>query len=322
MNTWLKRMQRTLLVWTLIVSAASAALPEASMPQTPKPLELAVYVTNIHNIDFLKQSFDATFWVYAHHASMDHPLDHLNVMHATHLTRTLMGRHIYPNGTYTDYAKMHATILQPMDLTHYPFDQQTLTLALEDANHTHQTMAYRMYDPTLKHDQLVDVDASPENWHIDTATQAMYSKHYQTNFGDRTQPNQTVSDQYRVTLKLKRTGMRQFIVNVILIYLSATLAILTQFIASETRTAQKRNTLLLAAIFTLSSAYVSGTQAIHHSSHFLLLDKLQILVLIVVLASFIIDHFADHIEDGMKRRLGGLNTVMVALFSAVMLLQT
>jgi hypothetical protein len=304
-----------LITQCLMAQSIPATNPNAN------PLQIGLYVTDIRHLDFDQNQFDASFWIYVHHLHANQPIADLQILHASHVQKTLLSRHTYPDGSFTDVAKITATIHQPMNLRHYPFDQQHLVLAVEDAHHQNKQTVLSPFHQTAQTNQMLDDQATPANWQFKGLKQAILSHHYSTSFGNQQQPNHSVFSQYRLTLDFQRIGFRQFMIHMTLLFLAMLLAIVTQFIASTTQTTQQRNSLLLAAVFCMTSAYVIGADIVKHSAQLLLVDKLQILTLFVVLMSFLIDQNIHRIPDSIKRKLGYGMVSFATICAAVLLLQ-
>lgn len=309
---------KIILITCLMMIQSGFALSLSNTHAT-SPVHIGLYVTNIYHMDFDHNQFDATFWLYTHHQNPTSHLNDLHILHATQVQKSLVGRHTYPDGSYTDIAKITATIHQPMNLRHYPFDHQKLVIAIEDAHHqSTETLLVPMQNTTEKR-HWMDDQATPANWQFKDLQQATLLHHYNTNFGNQQQPNHSVFSQYRLTLDFQRIGIRQFLIHMTLLFFAMMLAIVTQFIASTIQTTQQRNSLLLAAVFCMTSAYVIGAGIVKHSAHLLLVDNLQILTLLVVLLSFVIDQNSNRIADTLKRKLGYGMIAMATVCSTLLL---
>ena len=312
----LKSLMIAITICMMILQNSFAQSLPSSHP--PAHFDIGLYVTNIYHMDFDHNQFDASFWLYTHHQTPNNPIPDLQILHATQVQKSMVGRHTYSDGSYTDIAKVTATIHQPMNLRHYPFDHQKLVIAIEDAHHQSNKVVLTPIQNIAPKNHWFDDQATPAKWQFKGLQQATFLHHYNTGFGNQQQPNHSVFSQYRLTLNFERIGLRQFLIHITLLFFAMMLAIATQFIASTAQTSQERNSLLLAAVICMTSTYVIGAGIVKHSAHMLLVDNLQILTLIVVLLSFLIDQNTARITDAIKRKIGYCMIIIATICGAIL----
>ena len=149
----------------------------------PVPAKTGFFVTSISKLDSSGGSFDidAHGWIVTPDRNFD-PIDQLQVIARTS-TLTVTSRRTLPDGSRYVAFDIEATVDQRFDLRAFPFDRQTLRLAIET-----QLPADRFaFQPDTANTKLADF-AAINGWTVTGLRFATNTVRYDTDFGHNGNP--------------------------------------------------------------------------------------------------------------------------------------
>ncbi len=130
---WLTRVPRfTVFALCLALSAQSIAADHATPGGEPDKVEVGVWLSGLHNVDFLGGSFQAEFyiwWISADPAFK--PFDSLQVLNGRDWTHRAVNSQVLADGRHYTAGFLSVTASHPWDLFYYPFDRQSLEIIIE-----------------------------------------------------------------------------------------------------------------------------------------------------------------------------------------------
>jgi hypothetical protein len=205
---WLRRLAGPVLVaWLFWGWAGGARADEAA----PKPMRVGMFVSNIHSISFADSQFTAQFWAWFVHDRKDfHASNGIELPGAKNY-RIADNLRDEKGGLFWDQVKYDAVMGQKWDIRFYPFDRQTLRIALESADLTSDQLPF---EPDAKGSKLSD-QLALDGWKVEATRLTGAEQRYQTAYGDPTLSPDQETKYSRATLEIviKRYGWRLFVYN-------------------------------------------------------------------------------------------------------------
>ena len=252
--------------------AAAADAPEEDIPLTE--VTVGIYLNQIHSIDIKNNAYTATFWIWFRWKG-DHvkPLESFEIVggrieeKAGEITETLEGDVHYAA------VRVLATITHFFDVTHFPLDNHTLTIQIEDADHEDHEVKF-VADAA---NSVADPNVKAPGWMVQKAQVAVDTHTYTTNYGDISLGPNAKSNYSRMSFKLplKRMGLGYYIKLFWGGWLATLVALLAMFI--KPTDLDPRFGLGVGALFAaMASAYVV-TQSLPDTQVMTLADKINAL---------------------------------------------
>lgn len=173
----------------------------------PKDVLVGLYVTNLFDIDFSKGEVDTQFWVWFDHslARFDTRND-IEIINARSLRQITHSRSELAGGGFWDASKYSATLKQQWAIKNYPFDRQTIKIAMESSVLDSRDIRFV---PDLRGTKISD-DLKLEGWTIGDMRIVPSEATYETAYGDPTLSPDGPSRFPKVTVEIdvKRHGWR------------------------------------------------------------------------------------------------------------------
>jgi hypothetical protein len=122
----------SLLVMAWPVSIASA---QTSKPNGPTQVEVGVWFSGIHNIDFVNGSFGAEFYMWWISPNPDfRPFDVFQVLNGRGWNVRAIDQRTLPDGMLHTSGIVSVTVNHDWQLSHFPFDRQSLRVIIETSH--------------------------------------------------------------------------------------------------------------------------------------------------------------------------------------------
>lgn len=174
----------------------------------PATIKVGIYLTDLYDINFAQKNYTAHFWAWFLHSQKTFNVhSSLEAPNARYL-KALNTVHGSRGSVIWDQAKFEAVINKEWDMTNYPFDRQTIAIALEltDAD-TSQTRF--VADST---GSKVSQELAIAGWRIEKSRISSEPHTYNTAYGDPCLNPTGPSIYSRVTfeVEMKRHGWRLF----------------------------------------------------------------------------------------------------------------
>jgi hypothetical protein len=198
---------RSVIALLLAVFALFAAGPAVRAGDAPKDVLVGLYVTNLFDIDFSKGNVDAQFWVWFDHASREFdPRNDIEFTNARIVKPITYSRSDVGDGGFWDATKYSATLKQQWRIRNYPFDRQTIRIALESSVLDARDIRFVADEKGTK----ISDDLKLGGWTIEGIRIVPSEATYETAYGDPTLSADGPSrfSKVAVEIDIKRNGWR------------------------------------------------------------------------------------------------------------------
>jgi len=174
--------------------------------EKPDTVKVGIYITSIHDIDFKKNEYAITFWLWLKYKNKDFDfLQNLEVPQAKTVSRSFATVDSSNNRIYL-LMKMQCVMKDSWRISNFPFDRQKLRLSIENSQYDSHSLVF-IADTLGKH---FDPRFTLSGWNIDSCNILIRTKAYETAFGDPSmvKPHSEYSA-FRVILGIRRdaTGL-------------------------------------------------------------------------------------------------------------------
>jgi len=192
--------------------------------------EIGVYISSLHDFDFSKKSFSADFWIW-----MDYKNDSLNFENALDVTnsKTEEFKHYFhekKGGRNVISEKCTAELMCEWNVARFPFDQQTVCINLEDADHDTSSLMYK----ADKLDSTIDSTFSSGEWTITDFKVSDKVHTYETTHGNKVFFAKSSYPSLSVRVQLKRNNSWLLLFKMLTgAYVAFLIACLVFFVSSE-----------------------------------------------------------------------------------------
>lgn len=325
LHPWLIRM---LCHTLLLLFACSASAAE------PGKVNVGILLTDVYAINFAEKHVTAQFWVWFVHSQPSFSTKSSIELPQARRFQLLNTVHEERRGVILDQVKYEATINQAWDIVHYPFDRQTIKLAVEAADAP--TDKLRFVPDTVG--SKVSPDLALAGWNIEGTQVVSHDQVYHTAYGDPAlnPDGPTIYSRVTFEVQMKRNGWRLLLNDFIGFFFAIALAITTLILNARRSSIAKiilnvKITMGNGALFaSVGAAYVLQSR-LPMTTAFTLADAIQltafgitfisIVVTLVVENILNIDNVVDTHGDLKQKRLNlALKFSRTALVLMVMLL--
>lgn len=175
-------MLRPLLVLARLLVALIVLVGPACAAEAPPPREVTVgvYVSSLHGLDFARETFRTTFWMWATHDNPAfRPATDLEIVNAQTIQVEKEYRETLPNGRITDMIKIQAVLNQRWDVRHFPFDDQRASIIVESVGG--DATRLRLVPDTRN--SVVEPSLHITGWEMGPLVLSVGDFLYRTNFG-------------------------------------------------------------------------------------------------------------------------------------------
>ena len=198
-------MKKTISLFCL--TAIFLPLKNIAQDTHPDTVRTGIYITSIHDIDFKQNEYAINLWIWFKYKKREFDFSqNLEVPQAKTFTK-LYSTVDSSNGDYYMLMKLQCLMKDSWKISHFPFDRQTLRLAIENSQFDSKSMVFQV-DTLGKH---FDPRFTLRGWTIDSFKINTGIKAYETTFGDPglTKPHVEYSS-YIVRLGIKRDATDLF----------------------------------------------------------------------------------------------------------------
>ena len=257
-------------------------LPSLTASAQPDTVKIGAFVNDIYDINLSEKSFSAQFWVWFNYQNPDlHPLETLEIPNAKEVDYSLAFVE-EKNGTQWASKKVHALIKKDWDIRRFPFDEQRLSIELEESNLDIKSLVYVADTGNTRLDEQLVIS----NWKIENFEIASGGKKYNTTYGD---PNLSDSSAYpraTLTLFIKRKSWGLFFSLFTGMYVAFFIAALVFFI--DPIDLDPRFGLSVGGLFAAVGNKYIVDSILPQSTTFTLVDKLHILTYLFMLLCIVL----------------------------------
>ncbi|MEO6039629.1 MAG: hypothetical protein ABIQ93_14545 [Saprospiraceae bacterium] len=188
---------------------AGFSLPIKAQTATPPPdvVKIGAYINDIYDVNLSEKSFSVQFWVWFNYDSLAlrtddtlNPLATLEIPNAKDVENDLAFSEAGGERGIWASKKVRATMKKDWDIRHFPFDEQSLQIELEDSNSDTKRMIYQADTLNTK----LDPRLSLINWDITHFHFSTDTKTYNTTYGDPSLSGSSVYPHAQLEIAIKR----------------------------------------------------------------------------------------------------------------------
>jgi len=248
----------------------------------PDTVKIGAFVNDIYDINLSEKSFSTQFWVWFNYRDSSlHPLETVEFPNAKSVDATLDFTE-EKNGIYWAGKKIHAILKRDWEVALFPFDEQHLTIELEESNSDVSDMVYVADVANTKLDTALKIP----NWVITNFQLRTSAKKYDTTYGDPSLSGESAYPHAELTLTIKRRSWGLFFSLFTGLYVAFFISTLVFFI--DPIDLDPRFGLSVGALFaSVGNKYIVDA-FLPQSTAFTLVDKLHILTYIFLLLCIVL----------------------------------
>ena len=238
--------------------------------EIPDTVYTGIYITSIHDIDFIKKEYTVSFWLWLKYKNVKFDfVQNLEIPQAKTVIKSFSTVDTSDNKVYL-LMKLQCVMKDSWEISNFPFDRQNIALSIENSQYDSKALVFTT-DTFGKH---FDPRFTLQGWSIDTFKVNTKVKAYETAFGDvrLSKPHSEYSS-YNVNIGLERNALGLFWKMFIGMYLSFFIAYACFFIHLDS--IESRFGLTVGSLFAvIGNKYVIDS-SLPESSSFTLVDSLH-----------------------------------------------
>ncbi|MFZ2968745.1 MAG: hypothetical protein WA080_06785 [Sulfuricurvum sp.] len=273
-------MLKIVVLWLfpLMIWANNAPLGVIKLP--PSKVFVGAYINQISNINLKTNNFDVDMYLWFRWDDPKLTPDKTFWIVGGNITSNRVSTvKLLPNGVHYVCLHVVATIKHSWNVTHFPLNDNTLKISIEDEFSTAKELEYVPDVESSGFSELRDA----EGFNLQKFFIQRYDYTYGTNYGDPSPFMEPKSDFSRVSFNvfIPGGGLNDFFKT----YWNLFLSFLVGFMAVLTKPEQldQRFALAIGAIFATSASAIVISGSLPPSSHFVLADKLNFLTILSIL---------------------------------------
>ena len=250
----------------------------------PEKIFVGVYLNQLNSIDLKAGTFSADFWLWFRWSGVGaSPLDTFEIIGGRVLSKSNVIKKKLPDGLSYDAARINASITKQWALAHFPFDDHTINIQIEDAERETARAVYT----ADKTNEGVDPSVSVSGWRIANHSDEVQEHVYHSNYGDTSIPTGAEShySRYVFSVELERMGQGRFFKFFFGLFV-ATLASWCGFFIRP-KDASPRVSVSIGALFAAAAVTLSINNQLPDVAYLTLADKMVFLSLGMILLSLV-----------------------------------
>ncbi len=266
-------------VLVLLLAGGLGRSGHAAASEAPDHYLIGAYIVSLNKLDQARGTFDADLWLWSVGRSPTRdPLQSMEFINADRVTSRLESSTQRGELVWRQ-RKISGTFRHNWDLRNFPFDRQTLTIALEEGVSDGNTLLYES--------DRADAGYRPQpelkGWRITGVTLHSGVTHYATTFGDPAAASGSNYAEMQLAVTLRRTSLATFLNLSAPLYAAFLLTAVSFLLGSSVVTA--RMSLLAAALFAVVINIRTTSDMLGGAHGPTLIDKLNILGLAAIVAA-------------------------------------
>jgi hypothetical protein len=304
------------LLGLLLVSCAGPILAQTQSAPQPRPVAVGLYLNDVSGLDQITGSFQADFYLwfrwqgswtigavnstvasdiaiaeasttgsYSRLAEYAFPV-HFELMNGEVTTLTLISAQPSYNGSTYNFLeyRVHAMMHDPIQLTNYPLDVQTLSIEMEDSFYPNSTLVYVPDSGSAIDPSITSGDGIP-GWNFDIGSfSVVVTNHlYSSSFGYGVIPSMNSSSSYShldASFSIRRPFQNAVSTLLLPVCILLALTLISFFISIDKF--EERLALLVTAVLSAVLLQINFAQNIPATGTFTLADR-TVMVLYAVL---------------------------------------
>ncbi len=240
-------------------------------------VKIGAFINDIYDINLSEKSFSAEFWVWFNYRdSLLKPIASLEIPNSKEENSSLDFYEI-KDGVCWAGKKINAVIKKDWDISKFPFDEQRMTIELEDSDNDIQSMVYIADSANTRYDPRLQIS----NWDITGFSLTSNTKKYPTTYGDPSLTGGSEYPQAMLTMTIKRRSWGLFFSLFTGLYVAFFISTLVFFI--DPIDVDPRFGLSVGGLFAAVGNKYIVDSILPQSTTFTLVDKLHILTYLYLL---------------------------------------
>lgn len=270
-----------------IVDSASST----EVASKPLVLEIGIYVLDIGHLDMKENQFFADFYIWAKwEENPDYPwnIKHLEFMNGTIEWASEVSTYTVWNGKKCESQRLKGVFRGKFDLRTYPFDSQTLSIALEDNEYSSGKCKFVIDPANPDVSKWVESTIEVPDWRFSGARVKEDVHCYETNFGDDDpSDNEPFAKfgRFVFQVKMKRLFVPHCIKFIIPLLVIAGMAYTVFFISAKEFEAQCG--ISVTALLTAVALHMSQADALPSVGYLVTSDKIFILFYLAIFSTIV-----------------------------------
>lgn len=287
--------KKLLLLSLLLLCGNLFSFQTIASDQKAKVSEIGILVTQLGDFNSVSGTFSASLWLWAESKQeKDNALSSIEFPSAIKIEVPYTYTNQSPAGI-TVCKQIKGTFRHNWDKINFPFDKQTLIIAIEEGNSN--VLSYEVKNKNTALDEDLDL----VGWKLENLEFIPMTKAYKVDFGELTASKYS---KLLIKITLERTSLMGFWKLTIAALIASAIGFVTYFLSNSSLIGSRMG-LLVGAVFATVISMKTASGDLGASGDLTLIDLIHILVLIYLLTATIItvysiDHYAQP-EDKIKR---------------------
>ena len=251
----------------------------------PDTVKIGVFINDIYDINLSEKSFSTEFWVWFNYRDTSlHPLETLEIPNAKEVEYSLDFTE-EKEGIQWAGKKVRAVVKKDWEIWYFPFDEQTMSIELEESNLDAKSVVYLADTVNTRFDTLIKLG----NWDVTHFELDAKTHQYNTTYGDPTLSGSSTYPHASLNLTIRRKSWGLFFSLFTGLYVAFFISSLVFFI--DPIDVDPRFGLSVGSLFAAVGNKYIVDSFLPQSTSFTLVDKIHILtylaILICIIASVI-----------------------------------
>jgi len=279
---------------SVLLLCLSPALPAQTPPDTVK---IGAFVNDIYDINLNEKSFSIQFWVWFNYRKPElKPLETLEITNAKESDFSLDFTE-QKSGISWAGKKVHAIVKKDWDIRRFPFDEQQMTVELEESDRDVGSLVYVADTANTR----LDPKLALSNWKIERFEISTGTHKYETTYGDPVLSEGSEYARASLTVFIKRKSRGLFFSLFTGLYVAFFISSLVFFI--DPVEVDPRFGLSVGGLFAAVGNKYIVDSILPQSTTFTLVDKLHILTYVYLLLCIVLSVISLRIwKNGHKKR--------------------
>ena len=278
-------------------SIAQDSLETQEENLVPDTVQVGTFFTSLYDLNFAERSFKTDFWIWYNYRSDSlYPLESVEISNAKEFEFQSNDLEKI-NGVNWATHKCKAEVKQEWRLENFPFDQQELTIEIEDAISDSKSVIYLADIENSNYDKNIDLDG----WNIKEFKVEQMLKLYETTYGN---PELSGSSEYpglKASFLLERDGTALFFKLFVGIFVAYLISLMIFFMGPEN---PERFGMIVGALFAgVANKYIVES-LIPHTVVATLPDKIHNLTFVYIMLHLIVTVFVYRLGMNNKIKQG------------------
>ncbi|MFN8249749.1 MAG: hypothetical protein U0T68_12410 [Ferruginibacter sp.] len=253
-------------------------LAGSTRAEVPDTVQVGIYITSIHDIDFKQKEYTTTFWVWFRYKRREFNfLENIEIPQAKTFSKSFSTIDS-SRGDYYVLMKIQGVMKDSWKTENFPFDRQKLRFSIENSQFDNSSLVF-MPDKSGKN---YDPKFTLRGWAVDSCIKVVDTKIYETSFGDtQLEKPQSAYSAFKVRLAIHRNAGNLFWKLFLGMYVAWLIAFVCFFIHADS--IDSRFGLSVGALFAVIGNKYIVDSALPETTTFTLVDILHELTLLFIL---------------------------------------